>query len=144
MKIVIDTNVFISALITPKSNSAKILRLLERDEFNVLVSEEIILEILKVLSYSKIRKRHKLTSLEIKNLIDDYVAISKLVFPGKKLNIVKDDPSDNKFLECALAGRAGFIITGDVHLLKLKKFGKIQILNPRDFLNKIRGRQDNV
>ncbi|GAG74095.1 unnamed protein product, partial [marine sediment metagenome] len=52
----------------------------------------------------------------------------------KKLDIIKEDPEDNKVLECALFGKADYIVTGDKHLLKLCKFNNIKILTPIEFL----------
>jgi len=51
------------------------------------------------------------------------------------VDILKDDPEDNKILEAALAGKADFIITGDAHLLKIKEFKSVKILNTKDFFN---------
>lgn len=137
VKIVINTNIFISALITPRSNSAKVLRLLEDGDFDAIVSRETLSEIERVLNYPKIKKRHKLKPSEIENLIADYAVTATKISAKKKLYIIKDDPSDNMFLECALAGQADFIVSGDEHLLELKIFRGIPILNPRDFLSKI-------
>lgn len=54
-----------------------------------------------------------------------------------KINLIKDDPQDNKFLECALEGKAKFIISGDDHLLALKEYGQILIVTPAAFLSLI-------
>lgn len=62
------------------------------------------------------------------------VSISGLVKPTKKLDIVKDDPDDNKILECAIAGKVDYIISNDEHLLKLKEFEGIPIIKPEEFL----------
>lgn len=136
-RIVIDTNVFVSALITPGSGSAKVLGLLKSEEFEAIVSKETLSETERVLNYPKIKKRHGLSLMEIKNLVAHYAAMANKVLVKKKLNVIKDDPSDNIFLGCALAGQADFIVSGDAHLLKLRMFEKIPILNPRDFLDKI-------
>ena len=136
-KIVIDTNIFVSALITPRSNSAKVLRLWEDNVFEVLVSGEILSEISEVLSYPKIKKYHDLNVLSVKKLLGEYADAAFFIKTRDKLDVIKEDPSDNKFLECALAGKADFIVSGDKHLLNLKVFGKITILNPREFLERI-------
>jgi putative PIN family toxin of toxin-antitoxin system len=139
VKIVIDTNVFVSALITPHSNSAKIFRLLEGSNLEALVSKEILSEISRVLCYPKIKKRHGLNSAQIKALITDYSKIAALVKTRQEFNVIEEDPTDNKFLECAFFGKADFIISGDEHLLKLKRFRKIPIISPREFLDKVEG-----
>lgn len=54
--------------------------------------------------------------------------------PMEPLTVIRDDPSDNRFLECALAGKADVIVSGDRHLLRLKRFRGIPILTPKAFL----------
>ena len=70
----------------------------------------------------------------MKITIEKIVSLSTIIKPVEKLIIVKDDPDDNKVLECAKAGKVDFVISNDNHLLKLKKFEKIKIASPRDFL----------
>ena len=63
---------------------------------------------------------------------------SQIVYPKKKLNVVKKDPKDNKILECALEAQASFIISGDKHLLEIKEYKGIKIISPKEFLNEIK------
>jgi hypothetical protein len=60
-----------------------------------------------------------------------------VVYPKKKLNIVKEDLADNKIIECALEAKASFIISGDKRLLKIRKYKGIKIITPREFLFQI-------
>ncbi len=62
----------------------------------------------------------------------------KKLEPTEKLDIIKDDPDDNKFLECAFAASAEYIISGDEHLLSLKRFMDIKIVNPAEFVKLMR------
>ena len=57
-----------------------------------------------------------------------------LIEPEEKINIVKDDPDDNKFIEAAVAGKADHIVTQDAHLLKIKEYRGIKIITPREFI----------
>jgi len=59
------------------------------------------------------------------------------VIPLEKLVIIKDDPDDNKILECAKAGKVEIIVSNDNHLLKLKEFKRIKIITPKEFLKQI-------
>jgi len=59
---------------------------------------------------------------------------SELAVPKRKVNVVKQDPDDNKFIEAALEGEADYIVTQDRHLLKLKEFEGIKIVTPEEFL----------
>jgi predicted nucleic acid-binding protein len=58
------------------------------------------------------------------------------VHPRRAIDVVKDDPSDNRILECAEAGGSEFIVTGDAHLLKLGQFAGMKILKPAEFLGR--------
>ena len=75
----------------------------------------------------------------MKRTIGKLVSIAKMVEPNERLDIVKDDADDNKILECAKSGKVDFIVSNDNHLLKLKKFDKIPILTPKEFIKNISG-----
>ncbi len=60
--------------------------------------------------------------------------IGVIVIPKESINIIKEDPDDNKFIEAAIAGKADLIVSQDRHLLKLKNYGKIKIITPEEFL----------
>ena len=96
----------------------------------LLVSEEILEEIHEVL----LRPKFKLTNSFVKEYIKEIEEITRLVYPKRKVKIVKSDPDDDRIIECALEGKAKYIISGDVHLLDLKNFEDIIILSPSDFL----------
>lgn len=134
IRIVLDANQFVSALLKPGSNPARIISLLREDKVKLLMSEEIISEISNVLLYPKILKRHGKPTEYIAGFIRKLRAVSIMVNVGLTIDAVKDDPSDNKYLECAVEGGADFIISGDRHLKDLKVFRGIRIVNPADFI----------
>jgi len=74
----------------------------------------------------------------LKNLLE-YLILEKsiIVIPDNKLEIIKDDPDDNKFLEAAVQGKAEFIISQDKHLLKIIEYERIKIVHPKDFIKMI-------
>lgn len=129
-KIVLDTNVFISAL-GWEGNPRKILQECIEGKYQLCISRAIILEISKVLSYPKFNF--------IQSQIDDFIAliaeITTLIEPDFTLVIISTDPSDNRILECALAADCRYIVTGDKHLLELGTFQNIQIVSPEVFLS---------
>jgi hypothetical protein len=134
VKVVLDTNVWVSIFLK------KILA----DGFSqvnqnltVYVSEDIILEISKVLLYPKIAKILRKANINEKEILDAIKEKSMLVKPKVKLNIIEEDIEDNKILECAGAAGAAFIISGDKHLLKLGTFRKTRVLSPREFFDYI-------
>ncbi|MDI6786381.1 MAG: putative toxin-antitoxin system toxin component, PIN family [bacterium] len=131
LKVVLDTNVFISALFIFKGNPAKIIDFWMEDKYSLILSEFIVEEIIKVL-YKK-----GLQVLKIEELLSLMSQKSLMVNPKEKISAVKDDPSDNKFLECAISGKADYIVSGDRHLLNLKEYKGIKILTPKEFLEEI-------
>jgi len=133
-RIVLDANQFVSALLKPGSNSAEIISLVRKGILELVISEDIILEIRSVLLYPKIRKRHNRSHKYIDTFLKKLISIAVLTPEKLKVDIIKEDPSDNKYLDCAAEGKADFIISGDHHLKDLKMFREIRILDPYSFL----------
>jgi putative PIN family toxin of toxin-antitoxin system len=129
VKLVFDTNIYISAFVIPHSKAEKALLKVIEGKDKLLISKDIINETLKVLSTKFYRDKEALSHLAI------YLSeIAQIVEPvGAKLTVLKDEP-DNRILECAISGKADAIITGDKEMLKLKEFKGIGILSLREFL----------
>ncbi|KJU84263.1 protein containing DUF132 [Candidatus Magnetobacterium bavaricum] len=136
-KVVLDTNVFVSAIITPQGKSARILRLVWEGKIQMVTSADIMSEIRDVLLYSKIRKYHLRTPEQIETYLEDVVGFSEVTCGQLKIDAVKSDPADNKIIECALEGNVDFIISGDRHLLNLINYQGIKIVAPSTFLESI-------
>ncbi len=133
-KVVLDTNVWLSALFW-NGEARKIIFLAENKKVKIIVSQEIMEEIVNVLNReAKFQRFLKEKDENIEDLIRTILHISELVSTKTKLRIVKEDPSDNMILEAALDGKADYVLTYDNHLLKLEEFGKVKILSPKDFL----------
>jgi uncharacterized protein len=138
IKAVIDANVFISSALAPGSNPDKIIDLVRHDKIILVISQDILEEIREVFLYPKIKRRLNLTSREINDFLSQ-IAKSALITPGLfNLKVIKADPRDDKYLACALEGQADYIISGDKHLLNLKNYHRIEIVNPATFLSDIR------
>jgi len=130
MKVIIDTNVFISGL-NFSGNPGEILKLFRMGEIQVYISPFILKEIKKIL-FGKFKWSERKTDKAI-SLIKRRAYLIK---PKKSLSIVKKKDSDNRILECAVDANVQFIISGDKkHLLSLKEFEGIKIVSPTDFLN---------
>lgn len=137
---VIDTNLFVSGLFGQNSTTAQLQELWVRQEFQLGTSLEIMKEVNRVLQYPRIKER----------LIDDDETIRRffrLVF--RKAVIARDDfqtdriiedPTDNKFLACALEVKAHYIVSGDNHLLSLKHFHRTQVVDAKAFIKKVKGK----
>jgi putative PIN family toxin of toxin-antitoxin system len=134
MRVVLDTNQYVSALLKSKSNSARLMTLVAEGQITLIVSPDILEEIRRVLAYPKIQKLHRRTKQEIEQFIRQTAKIA-VVTPGTlEVNAIQADPSDNIFLACAVEGRADYIISGDHHLKDLGVFQGIEILDPAAFL----------
>jgi putative PIN family toxin of toxin-antitoxin system len=128
MRVVLDTNVYVSALTFPGGRGESALRLAIERRVEVLVSPPIVLELAKVL-------REKF-SWEEEPILDACRLIRELATPVRpkvRLSVLSDEP-DNRILECAVEGAADAIVTGDRHLLTLKAFRGVQILRLGQFL----------
>lgn len=139
MKVVLDTNVIVSGTLIEKGHPAKILNEWRDGRFTLVISEEIIEEVKDVLNDKELRKKYKkLTKQRVGRLIN-FIRRHSLIVPGKlHLEVVKEDPEDNKILTAALEGDADCIVSGDDHLLKLKRFQGIPILSPANFAKQLR------
>ncbi|WP_028322829.1 putative toxin-antitoxin system toxin component, PIN family [Desulfatiglans anilini] len=136
-KVVFDTNVFISAIIKGKSNPGRLLDMVRGGEIELVLSPEILSEIQAVLHYPKIKKIHQLQPKAIDAFLKYIASIAQIVQPAKRLDVIKDDPSDNIYLECAVEGHTDFIVSGDHHLTDLKAYEGIRIMDPATFLRTI-------
>lgn len=134
MRVVLDTNVIVSSTIVPNGKSAIILKHLEERAFELLISDQLLAECRRVLGYPRVRKRHRYTDEQIEGVLKSIRRLSTIVTPGFTLEAVAADRDDNRVIECAVAGGADYIVSGDMHLLSLQEYRGIQILPPADFL----------
>ena len=134
-KVVLDTNVVISALLFG-GETVRLVSLWQTGAFSWLASAAIIQEYARVLAYPKF----KLTEAEIRELLnEDILPFVTAVRVGKVPRVIRQDPSDDEFLACALTGKADAIVSGDHHLLELKRYREIPILDVRTFLSNLKG-----
>ncbi|OGP87546.1 MAG: putative toxin-antitoxin system toxin component, PIN family [Deltaproteobacteria bacterium RBG_16_48_10] len=128
MRVVFDTNIFISALVIPGSLAEKaVSRIIEgRDE--LVISPDIIREVLSVLSSKFGREREALSHVAV-----ILFELGELVRPDQRVRVFRDEP-DNKILECAVFGKADFIVTGNKEMLRLKEYMGVKIASLRDYL----------
>jgi putative PIN family toxin of toxin-antitoxin system len=134
MKVVFDSNVIISRAIKAAGIPARLFRYWQDGVFELLISEEILAECRRVMAYPHTMKRHRYTKEQIDELIEALREFATVVQPDEVLDAVSADASDNRILECAVAGEADYVITGDKHLLSLQNYRGILILAPATFL----------
>jgi len=134
MRVVIDTNVIISSLLFG-GVPGNLIPLWKEDVIKPLISKDILNEYLKVLAYPKF----EMTENEINFLIyREILHYFKDIIVTRQKRIIKEDPTDNKFIACAKAGQAAYIISGDSHLLNLSSSGSIGIVSPSQLLSKLK------
>ena len=135
MRVVFDTNVIISALLfggKPKD----LLDLGFAGQVEICISPPLIEELVGVLEEKFQAPREWI--LEVAGVLR---ANSRLIEPGEEIRAVKDDPMDNRVLECAIGAKADRIISGDHHLLDLKSYRGIRILGVSEALNRLKAKK---
>ena len=129
LKVVIDTNIFISSFFggIPR----EIINFWKIGQITLCLSQEIIEEYIEVLNRLGLKEKN-----EIENLTKLFAEGYHSIFTAKtpSIKIVRDDPDDNKFIECAVALDSKIIISGDKHLRNIKKYIDIEILSPKQFI----------
>jgi putative PIN family toxin of toxin-antitoxin system len=132
MRVVIDTNIIVSGYLGGSLEA--IIVAWKSGKFTLVVSAAIVDEYLKVLK----RPKFKIERAEL----DDFSALlldkAEFVIPLEEINAVPADTTDNKFLEAAIAGKVGVIVSGDGHLLELKTFRDVSIITAREFVEKLK------
>ncbi len=128
MRVVLDTNVFISGIFWDRNYCSQLIEKWKNKEIELISSFEIVKELVETLRSFKIPMPE--------NMIEEWKSFifknSIFVEPLSKIKIVKDDPDDNKFLEAALDGKAELIVSQDGHLLDLKEYNGIKIVKPEE------------
>jgi putative PIN family toxin of toxin-antitoxin system len=128
MRVVFDTNIFISAFVIPGSQGEKaVLRILEAQD-TLLLSKEILDELLSALSMKFSRDKEEISRVAI--FLSE---IAEWVEPTAQISALEDEP-DNRILECAVSGEADIIVTGDKEMLRLKQYQKTKVISLRVYL----------
>jgi len=134
MRIILDTNVFISGIFWEGNFCSQIINKWKNKNFDLIISIPILNELIKTLRNFKIQMPEEMIENWKKLIIENSITVE----PKGRIEIIKDDPDDNKFIEAAISGNAEFIITQDNHLLKLKYYHGIKIITPEEFLKVFR------
>jgi putative PIN family toxin of toxin-antitoxin system len=133
MRAVIDTNIFVRAVIRPQGTAGPVLLRLRQGEHTLLYSRATLDELVDVLNRPRIRDKYRLSDGDIQTVVALILLRGEVVGPAEPLSICRD-PKDDKFLELAVAGKAGVIVSGDDDLLVLDPFRGIRIVPAAAFL----------
>jgi putative PIN family toxin of toxin-antitoxin system len=141
MRITLDTNVLVSAFISKRGHSARILDIvLTLEDVELVLSDEIVREFSRVMSRDELLFRFDYTLADVEELVRLLKKTSRMIKVRSNFRAVREDPADNAILNTAYDGRCEFIVSGDHHLLNLKKFRGIRILSCRQMLDLLSGR----
>jgi putative PIN family toxin of toxin-antitoxin system len=130
VRVVLDTNILVSALLFPGGRGEAALREIIEERDELVLSKPIVDELLGVLARKFSRDAEELAHVAV--FLSE---LAQFVKPRRRLRVVEDKP-DNRILECALTGRADAIVTGDRALLALGKYRAVRIVSLRDYLDR--------
>ncbi len=130
---VIDTNIFIRALIKPLGTVAPIVIRIKQGKFYLIYTTWLLSELREKLNERRIKGKYNLSDQEIENLFKLINQYGEEVMPTRLIDICRD-ADDNHVIEAAIAGEADFVVTGDNDLLSLKQFENIRFIQPKEFL----------
>lgn len=131
LKVVMDTNVFVSGVFF-SGPPYQILKAWQSGEFELVVSQEILDEYQRV---GEILAEER-PNIDLNPILNFVIEHAKVYKPAKLKEPVCEDPDDDKFFACALASGSGVIISGDKHLLKVSGYEGIEVLKPREFVDR--------
>jgi putative PIN family toxin of toxin-antitoxin system len=129
LRVTADTNIFISGLIFRSGKPFQLLELARDGKISLTVSEAILDEIGGVLA-----RKFNWPPEDIADARKRIAAMARTVRPAVQLDVIREDPPDNRILECASAAGSDYIVSGDKDLLRLARYDSIKILSVADFL----------
>ena len=137
IRVVLDTNILVSALINRHGAPRQILRAWQEGKFELVTSLPLLHELDRVLHYTRIQRKYELGDDDIYAYITLLGSQGTVVPALPQISRVSRDPTDDKFLSCALVGGAQFVVSGDQDLLELVTFAEIRMTTARDFLTEL-------
>ena len=134
MKIVLDANIFVSSLFFGGNPRVVLERAVNKSD-ELFITKEILDEIESVIKRPKFHAGKD----EIEYFIKSIEEIGNKIVPQKQITHGSRDKSDNKYIECGITADVDYIISGDIHLLEIKKVGTIKIVTAKEYLEIILG-----
>lgn len=139
-RVVLDTNTLISGLLWD-GNESMVIEKAEKKEIKIFISYQMLEELEGVLKRKKFSKKLEGKKYTVEKAVAKIALIATLIEPNIDIDIIKEDPEDNRVLECAVSARATVIVSGDSHLLNLNDYAGIQIISTIDFIKQISGQK---
>ena len=134
LRVVLDANVYVSALIRPQGLPGQIITRFLENSFEIVLSPAIVEETVRAFAYPKVRK-YIHAGVDSELWLEDVILLAQFVAGDYEVERVSVDADDDKYFAAAVEGSATLIVTGDPDLLTVKKFRGIRIVTPRVFLD---------
>lgn len=134
IKVVVDTNVLISGVLVPHGPSAEVVRALQTERVQLILSEHLLNEFQDVITRPRIARKYPVAFQHAQILVD-FLRATAWIVDGQPHEAVVTDPDDDFVLAAAYEGQAAYIISGDAHLLDLHEYRQIPIWTPLQFVN---------
>lgn len=133
MRAVIDTNILVRGIIKPSGSVGPVVRRLRDGDYLLVYSESLLEELVDVMARPRLRDKYAIDDHTVESLLRLVLLRGERVEPLRRVKLCRD-PKDDKFLEAALEGKAGVVVSGDDDLLVLDPFEGIPIVSPGRFL----------
>jgi uncharacterized protein len=130
LRVTADTNILVSGLVYRRGKPYDLLRIALDGTINLTVSQHILDEMADVLACKFYATQEEIAEATL--IVRD---AARVVTPAVQLDVIMEDPVDNRILECAVTAGSDYIVTGDKDLLRLGTYDSIKILTVSDFLN---------
>ena len=145
MRITFDTNVLVSAFISKDGTCADILDLVSAfEEIRLVLSGEILSEFAEAVRREEVRSRLRYSERDVIQFEEAVRGVAEIVEVRSSYSKIKEDPDDDAVLNAALDGKAQYLVSGDRHLTKLRRFRGVRIVKPRAFLRIMTRRFGNL
>jgi putative PIN family toxin of toxin-antitoxin system len=142
MRVVLDANHFISAVLVPVGRPAQILLAWREERFELALSPQILAEVRRVLFYPRLQRKHGWSEAQVDDFLADIATVAVLTPDTLSVRVVLDDPSDDKYVACALEAGAEYIVSGDGHLTQLRSYQGVEIVTPAVFIERVLERSE--
>jgi putative PIN family toxin of toxin-antitoxin system len=129
IRVTADTNILVSGIIFPRGKPFQLLELAREEKISLTISAAILDEMAEVLS-----RKFNFPPEAVEEARRRIQTMARTVTPSVRLDVVKEDPPDDRVLECAVSSGADYIVTGDKDLLRLGRYDAIPIVSVADFL----------
>jgi putative PIN family toxin of toxin-antitoxin system len=135
LRVVLDANVYVSAYVRPEGAPGQVIeRFLRHAAFELVLSSDIVAEVLRSLAYPKVLKAAR-SRTEPELWFEDLLVLAEMIPGEHQVAGVSADPDDDKYIAAAIEGRAAFVVSGDPDLLEIGEHQGIRFVTPRTFLD---------